>query len=658
MGHFDSTDHWLIRACQSAFSWYGYQPERKWPGLSRTGVEKAQRRTRWFAGVNGGSHNAGAALVRVQDGEATLLLNAEEERWSRRKHEWGYPEQAIEALIETLRAHGAGPESIDVVTCGWDFGAFAAHFSTEILRGLPRSLGLLRDTGMLDAGVIRSLPKRLARRLGRKDTSIITVPHHDAHAWGSLMLSPFHGEELPVLILVADGMGDRSSMSVYLANDGHTPELVDNHKSLFDSLGLMYQVLSSTQGGWTPLSSEGRYMGAAAWGAQTREQNSCYERLRPLLSLLPGGRIELNRRWMRWHQTPSEPYGAPLREVLGEPLRESDLWNPDAVLDPDRLNDSSFTRERLDRAAAVQRLFEDGVAHVLDHWLAATGARRFVWTGGTALNCVASLSLMERYADRGIELWVPPFPGDNGIAAGSALRLAWKTGLVKHVRPLEHAFLGGGQIQTADIESAVRAAPVSVRKVPSNLLGDFIAERICDGEFIGLAQGNAESGPRALGHRSILADPTRRDTLERLNQHVKRRERIRPLAPVITADAARELFDLPPGSDHHNLAAWRWMVLCARARKGTADKLPAVVHVDGTSRLQVVDPLVDPLMDEILRGIQLRKGVPAAVNTSLNVGEPLAHTPRDVVQTLLRARDMRSAVLVAEDGMGWIVERS
>jgi carbamoyltransferase len=137
-----------------------------------------------------------------------------------------------------------------------------------------------------------------------------------------------------------------------------------------------------------------------------------------------------------------------------------------------------------------------------------------------------------------------------------------------------------------------------------------------------------------------------------MNAQVKRRERVRPLAPVVDAETACTLFALPPGSDHHDLAAWRWMVLCARARPGTKALLPAVVHVDGTARLQVVNPTVDPLVGSVLEAMRRRRGVAALVNTSLNVGEPIAHTAKDVVRTLFRARGLRCVVLVGEDAVG------
>jgi carbamoyltransferase len=649
---------WLTRSCHLAAGWLGYRPlERASRSRARIGRQLEQK-PGWILGINGGSHGAAVAVVRIEQSEACLILNAEEERWSRRKHEWGYPAQALEAALATLANQGAGPEDIAAVACGWDFAAFAAHFLREIARGLPGSMGLLRDTGFLDLAVLRTMPARLARRLNWRRESLLTVPHHDAHAWGSLALSPFHGEGVPVLMLVADGMGDDASLSVYLASDGATPERIYANGSLFDSLGLMYQVLSSTQGGWTPLSSEGRYMGAAAWGCQERRHNPYYARLRPLLELGPHGQVCLNRDWMRWHRTPEQPYGPALEAVLGPPLLAAQLWNPDAVLDPDRIDVPELTQARLEKAAAVQLLFEDGLIHVLDYWLTKTGARRLVWSGGTALNCVASLHFMERYAERGVHIWVPPFPGDNGVAAGAALRLALQTGSVRRVRPLHHAFIGGATITNAAIRSALQDEPVSAFQVEPELLASHIAGRICDGAMVGLAQGQAETGPRALGHRSILADPTRPDALERMNAHVKRRERVRPLAPVVTADTARDLFILPAGTEHHDLAAWRWMALCARARPGTAALLPAVVHVDGTARLQIVDPQVDPLLTSILAQMKKRKGAAALVNTSLNVGEPIAHSARDVIRTLFRAKNMHCAVLVGEDGIGWVVTKS
>lgn len=630
--------------------WLGHLPlAEAGASLSQAGERLAQGG--FVLGVNGGSHDAGVALVHVEKGRARLVLNAEEERFSRRKHDWGAPDGSLRCALQTLDDLGAAPEDVWLRACGWDFAAFAKTFSQHVVRGLPATRHLLGSAGFLDARVAAQLPRRVGDALGSREP-LVAVPHHDAHAWGALVVSPFHDAGEDVLVLVIDGMGDAGCTSVYLASGGREPRRLHVHTDVFDSLGLLYQWLSSTQGGWTPLASEGRFMGAAAWGDGRRESNPFYERLRPMVHLDEGGRVHLDRAWIRWDRDPRHPYGDPLIAVLGPPIPTTALWNPDAVLDPHRLDVPELTQARLDKAAAVQLLFEDAVAHVLDHWVSRTGARRVIWTGGTALNAVAALRL--RSSRPGLSWWTPPFPGDNGVAAGAALALAWCSGAVSEVERLDHAFLGGGALADADILDALTEAGVAFREVPVEGLGERVASLLCRGAILGLAQGQAETGPRALGHRSILADPTRSDALERLNAHVKRREAVRPLAPMLLADAVGTLFEPEPGLAHHGLHAWRFMVQCARARPGIAEALPAVVHVDGSSRIQVVDPHIDPLCASILEGMRARTGYPVCVNTSLNVGEPIAHDARDVLRTLGRARDLHGVVLVGEGARAWI----
>jgi len=384
-------------------------------------------------GVNGGSHDAGAALVQVESGEARLVLNAEEERWSRKKHECGWPIHSLKEALSCVQSRGGRPDQIVAAACGWDFAAFVQTWVRQVGAELPRSLGLLRAQGTVDLPAARGLPRHVRRHVGRHLNGVAVVPHHDAHAWGSWLLSPWAKDPAPTLVLVIDGMGDRGALSVYLAREGQL-NAIYQHDSVFDSLGLMYQWLSSTQGGWTPLASEGRLMGAAAWGECDRSRNTVYQALRNLLVLGDDGAVGLDRQWIQWHLTPDKPYGQPLRKVLGEPIPKDRLWDPDAVLDPHNLAVPELTQQRLDRAAAIQLVFEDAVCHVLDHWVGQTGARRVVWTGGTALNAVAALRIGEERPD--VELWTPPIPGDNGVAAGAALRLGWDRGWISAVHPL------------------------------------------------------------------------------------------------------------------------------------------------------------------------------------------------------------------------------
>jgi carbamoyltransferase len=206
------------------------------------------------------------------------------------------------------------------------------------------------------------------------------MPHHDNHAWFSFAASPFPDDE-PVAIAVLDGTGDLGSVSLYVAKHGEMQRLYCNN-SVFDSLGAFYSVISSTQGGWTWLSSEGRYMGAAAWGDMDRASNPYYARLREVLHFGANGEIQLNRAMGNWYCDPFEaPYKSALIKILGEPLKPDQLWNPDAVLRVEDIQHRPDTQDRLDKAAATQLVFEDAMKHVVDrptahHRRASAGAHR------------------------------------------------------------------------------------------------------------------------------------------------------------------------------------------------------------------------------------------------------------------------------------------
>ena len=213
------------------------------------------------------------------------------------------------------------------------------------------------------------------------------MPHHDNHAWFSYAASPFADSGEPVAIAVLDGTGDLGSISLYVAENGAMRRLYCND-SMFNSLGAFYSVISSTQGGWTWLSSEGRYMGAAAWGDMDRASNRYYARLRQVLDFGSGGEVRVNRAMANWYcDLFDHPYKPPLIEILGEPLKPEQLWNPDAVLRVEDIQHRPDTQDRLDKAAATQLVFEDAMIHVVDHLLRTTGASRLVLTGGVGAEC-------------------------------------------------------------------------------------------------------------------------------------------------------------------------------------------------------------------------------------------------------------------------------
>src|SRR3954470_14072192 len=283
-----------------------------------------------------GTHNSGVALVEVtQANGPRLIVNNEEERFSGNKHTTEYPQASIEAMVATLRSMGRDIGDIAAWVTTWDYPTLFGTLARSVLEEAPQGAKLLRNTEAagFDGRRLEQMtrtPKILGKQLGLiARVPLICMPHHDNHAWFSFAASPFTGPGEPVAIAVLDGTGDRGSISLYVAENGAIRRLSCND-SVFDSLGAFYSVISSTQGGWTWLSSEGRYMGAAAWGDLNRATNPYYARLKDVLDLGPEGTVQLNRAMANWSCDPFEhPYKPALIDILGEPLKPQQLWNPD-----------------------------------------------------------------------------------------------------------------------------------------------------------------------------------------------------------------------------------------------------------------------------------------------------------------------------------------
>jgi len=643
--------------------------------LHAVGSQVQRGETVYLAGIGAaGLHNSGVALIEVSRDRGTrIVCNHEEERFSGKKHCTEFPRQALRALKTTMQRIGIGPEHIAAWLGTWDYAAFVATVCRTILEELPGSLSLLRAGSSPIMNPAQFDPatrgaRHLARELGLPDpVPIIGMPHHDNHAWFSFSVSPFTGGDEPVMVVVMDGTGDVGSISLYVVEAG-SMRLLRCNKSVFDSLGAYYAVISSTQGGWTWLSSEGRYMGAAAYGDGDRRTNSVYQQLRNIFCLQPEGQVYLNRSLANWHRDLFDnPYSPELTRILGKPIAAKDMWNPDAVLRVEDIHHKADTQERLDKAAATQMVFEDALVHVIDFLIRRTGSSRLVMTGGAALNAVGNMRLLEHF-DEGyyerrlgkqtrLHLWVPPVPNDAGVTLGAAYWCAHLAG-GGIGPPLEHAFYCGSAPTESDIRSALNAASdigwMTIGDLASPGQGDRIADLMAfitarDG-VMAIFQGAAETGPRALGHRSIVANPCNPRTREILNERVKYREAIRPLAPMMTLEAAKRWFTLSDGASDDNYNAYNYIVLTARARPGARERIPAVVHADGTGRLQIVREHIDPLAYRYLKALGRRIGVEVAVNTSFNVGGPIAQTVLRGLETLRRSKGLDVVMMFADDG--------
>ncbi|HTI50389.1 MAG TPA: carbamoyltransferase C-terminal domain-containing protein, partial [Planctomycetaceae bacterium] len=635
----------------------------------------ARGETAHLIGIGPAGHNSGVALVRVSAAEGiTLIANDEQERLSGIKHDAGFPVEAIEILRSRLEERGLTYRDLHAVVASWDytsmspvgFRAVVDHFPASLPLALPSSMPKWDFYG--SGETVRAAPARLAQLLGSPDPiPIICQHHHDNHAAASYALSTFGRSPKPTLVTVLDGFGDQGAMSVYLAVDGRLESLRKNY-SFIDSLGVFYSVVSSTKGGWTTLSSEGRYMGAAAWGDGSRLTNRFYRGLREAFRFAPEGKVEVNRVFGNWHKHGErQPYGKPMKELLGEPIPPEKMWNPDAVLRVDDVQHSEITRERCDVAAATQLVFEDALFHIVDHFIRETGADQLVLTGGTALNCLANMRLVESYnsewyrrnlgKEGSLKIWVPPVPGDAGVTVGAACQFALTAG-ARPGAPMQHAFYCGRGATCSEIEQALGAPgdigfqPVGNVREPGMLeeIADLAAYIVAHDGVLALYQGPAETGPRALGHRSILANPCNPQSLATINQRVKYRELVRPLAPMVTREAAEQLFVLSDGAADDDYSAYNFMVLTAPARPEAYALVPAVIHKDGTARLQIVRAEHDPFTHAYLRAMGRRVGVEASVNTSFNVGSPIVQTPAQAVVALQRAKALSGLLFISEEG--------
>ncbi|WP_030763010.1 carbamoyltransferase [Streptomyces sp. NRRL F-2664] len=518
-------------------------------------------------GINALFHDPSAALV--IDGRTVAA--AEEERFSRRKHgkrpvpfsAWELPEQAA---AWCLKRAGLRPQDLDAVAYSYDP---ALARPTDAM-GLDDPWDHLRQT------YAREAPGFLATALPGLDPALVRfVPHHMAHA-ASGAFAADGAERSSVLVL--DGRGERAS---HLAARRTGDALEPLHaQDLPHSLGLVYEELTDYLG-FLRSSDEFKVMALASHGSP----RMLAELRRYVYPTGDGG----------FHAT-----GVPWSEFC-----------------PPRGADEPWTGAHADLAASAQAVLEETLLDLV-RWLhGRTHDDVLTLAGGVALNCVAN----SRIAREGpfSRVWVQPAAGDAGTALGSALLLA--AGAGDTLEPMAGADLGRDW-SDAELGAWLKTAGVPFER-PADIAAT-VAEALADNAIVAWFQGRSEFGPRALGHRSLLAHPGHAGNLERLND-VKGREQFRPVAPMVIAERAAEIFDGPLPSPYmlfvHDVAAdWR-------------ERIPAVVHVDGTARIQTVDPQREPLVARMLTEFERRTGLPVVVNTSLNTaGRPMVDDPRDALE--------------------------
>jgi carbamoyltransferase len=515
-------------------------------------------------GINAVFHDPAAAVV--VDGHTVAA--AEEERFSRRKHgkacvpfsTWELPEQAV---AWCLRRAGLAADDLDAI--GYSYDPALAPEPSDITADEWEGLRTL---------YVQRAPRFLGS-LGLDPEKVRFVAHHVAHAASAHLAAPWPSSA----VLVVDGRGERAS---HLAGHGRADGSLEvlATQRLPHSLGLLYEELTEHLG-FRRSSDEYKVMAMASYGRPRR-----LGAFRELVRADGDGGFTVEP--VDWN-------------AFAPRLRDGDEW----------------TDVHADLARSVQERLEE-VLLDLARWLhLQTGEPCLTMAGGVALNCVANSRIWRQGPFDAV--WVQPASGDSGTALGAALRVARDLG--DRVLAMPGADLGRSWGED-ELEAWLQTARIAYER-PSDV-AEAVADVLAEDGVVAWFQGASEYGPRALGRRSLLADPRKVANVERLND-VKGREQFRPVAPMVLDERAAELFDGPLPSPY--------MLFTHRVRDGWRERIPAVVHVDGTARIQTVSDTRDPLMAAVLRAFERRTGVPVVVNTSLNTaGRPMVDDPRDALE--------------------------
>jgi carbamoyltransferase len=565
-------------------------------------------------GIN--AYHGDVSAVLVRDGE--LVAAVEEERFRRIKHVAGFPTQAIRTCLEMGELRG---EDIDHVGVSRNPKAHLARKALFALRRRPEVR--LLTSRAANYRHVNAIPATLRATLGlavdAPGPKVHWVEHHPAHLASSFFVSPF--DEAAVCAI--DGFGDFVSTSLAIGRGARLDVL---ERTYFPhSLGVLYLAMTQYLG-FLGFGDEFKVMGLAPYG-----QPDFVQPLRKLIRLRPRGRFELElqyfQHWsgqggMTWEdgEPTLEPVFSPALERLLGPARRPN----DPVLD---------RHEAI--AASLQVVFEEAAFHVLNGLAAHTPLRRLCLAGGCAMNSVANGKIRERTPFE--EIYIQPAAGDNGTALGAAYWV-WHQHLGKPRSFVMRHGYWGPSFAGPDIAAALQARRADldeqgcqVRVVDDEpCLYDWTAARIADGLVVGWFQDRMEWGARALGNRSILADPRRADMRDIINTKIKLREKFRPFAPSVLEEAYDRYFV--------GAVADPFMIQVYPVRPEQRAAIPAVTHVDGSGRIQTVSRDTNPTYWHLIRAFERRTGVPVLLNTSFNENEPIVHQPAEALDCFLRTR--------------------
>jgi carbamoyltransferase len=538
-------------------------------------------------------HDAGAALVR--DGQ--LVAAAEEERFNRQKHYSEFPELAIEYC---LKEAGVTIDDVDYI-----------GFYEKPLAKFNRILETILCTWPLTyVSWVQSMPiwfatkLRIARTIQDKlgtDKDILFCQHHLSHAASAFLVSPFD----EAAIITADGVGEwtTTAWGVGRGTDLHFEQEI----RFPHSVGLLFSAITAYLG-FRVNDAEWKVMGLAPYG-----RPAYVDKFREVVDIREDGSFRLNMKYFAYHHSTRRTFSRQWERLFGRPPRR-----PEAEID-------EFHE---DIAHSGQETVEEIMVRMARHVQRQTGLDRLCLAGGVGLNSVANWRILQEAGFK--DIFIQPAAGDSGGALGTAFYIYNSVLKKPRTYRMTHALLGPSFTDDEILAMLHRNEAVYQEMNTEEELVERTARMIVDGKVVGWFQGRMEFGPRALGSRSLLADPRNPKMKNLINAKVKFREPFRPFAPAVLKEHAHEYFDMPAGMDAP------FMLLVPKVRDDKRSVIPAVTHRDGTGRVQTVTEDVNPLYYRVIKRFGELTGVPVVINTSFNVrGEPIVCTPQDAYNTFV-----------------------
>ena len=576
----------------------------------------------YILGINAYHADSSAAIFR--DGH--LIAATEEERFKRTKHWAGFPEEAIQFC---LREAGISVEELDYIAIGRDPKAkffkkvlFVTSNPGAAFHNIRERFLNSRKVSTLEKEFIRIFPGTNEDHLRSK---IRNIEHHRAHLASAFFASPFDEAAL----LSVDGSGDFTTTMIGHGK-GNTIEVLDS-VDFPHSLGLFYTSLTQYLG-FPHYGDEYKIMGLAPYGKPVYK-----EKIKQMIRIQPNGLFKLDLSYFNIHQNNIISYSDDHRPVVA-PLFSRKVED---MLGKTRQGHEELTQHHKDIATSVQHVTEEVIMHLLGQVQLRTGLTNVCVAGGVAQNSVANGKITSRTKFQNV--YIPSAGHDAGLSMGSALYLHNQILKKERVPAIWSAFTGA-YYTNEDIENILKKYSLNSRKYSEEELYKRTVDCLVSGGVVGWFQGRAEFGPRALGARSILADPRRGDAKELLNSKIKRRESFRPFAPSILEEYVGEYFEITDRVP--------FMEKVFPVKEDKRAMIPAVTHVDGTGRLQSVNKDISPRYYALINEFKNTTGVPVLLNTSFNENEPIVNSPEHAIDCFLRTNmDM----LVLEN---WVITRN